>query len=687
MAMKIFKRKALFLTAWLVFAGALTVGAGAANLTAKAEGWDDLTLTMTKGASARLSEESESESGLRFKATLENYDATDAVTYGMVIVPVDYLTDITFNNDYVEKLDETYGAGNYINAQVLPTKDKDGTTDIIQHSITSIKTGNYDREFFGIAYATDGTTYKYATPNDNERSISYIASCALNDLEYAPNDLESEMKDLYEANETTLQSFVQTGVSNAGGITPAINGTNNLYTGDAPKFNVSGASNVSLEWVWSSENEEIATVSGGNVKAVKAGSTTITANCAGLYVASMEVSVSNEAGVVVPFNRADAMNYVRNSIFGNGGDGLESGATYRNDINVCEGEEYSIGNNWNTTGEKNARIELQNCLINNLNEKDADGNYLYNYISVPVYCTAATAGNEPSFSFNLQGKVKVTSDTWTVYKAVRSGDTFTFNGEDIFNRGGSSTNYGSATNLSGGGTNGEGLRLYMTTAGSTFQVFFGAIRVGYDTALEPAESLEKVIAKHTITSGTAGVAYFEATATNPATIGSVFRTYDDVPVADDKCALQVSVNQTTGNKRIAVKGDSLTVTDLNAKDDNGNYLYNSISVWLYKRNTTTTTAAAWFNLSGQNDTSVRVTLVDETWVELRADRVGDTFMLGGQDIFAARTTDGTLAACTVNNIAGLEIRFTSPEAQAQIRVSALVVGLNPNATQPSSSDS
>ncbi len=676
--MKNVKRKVLFLAASLAFTGALSAGALAANVTAKAEGWDDLTLTMTKGASARLSEES----GLRFKATLKNYDETDGVTYGMVIVPVDYLTDMTFDNDYVEKLNAEYGAGNYINAQVLPTEE-DGNT-IIQHSITSIKTGNYDREFFGIAYATDGTTYKYATPNDNERSITYIASCALNDVKYTPDVLDDATKSLYENNETLLTEFVETGISNAGGITPTLSGESNLYTGDIKELSLSGADKVELEWIWSSENEEVATASAGSVAAIKAGSANVSVKCAGLYEETLAVNVTNEAGVVAPFNRAGAANYA---------------VAHKSTINASQAhtygdEAYSL-HVAATGGQPAIFLKGSELTITNLDAVDDNGNYLYNFISVQIYLnTNVTSSVHFHSTTNEANSTTLTYGEWKELKAVRNEEgKFICVGSngvsyDIF--GGTapnSTTYSNAASTSA--TNIDGLRIRFTNAydeDNKLDVFISAVRVGYEETdpVEPDTATDVVLAPFDTDKA---ADYVVAHNFANSVAASAKQTY-----LDEAYSLRCEATTSTGSA-IFLKGSELTITNLNAVDDNGKYLYNSISTHIYLA--TNTTLGVHFHSTSNESNSTALTYGE--WTELKAVRneEGKFICVGSNgesyDIFGGTAPNSNTypdaANTTATNIDGLRIRFTNNKTSIIVYFSAVRLGLNPDATQSGTGDS
>ena len=161
---------------------------------------------MTYGAATRLADDFY---GLRFKmaVTPAYYEAhTDADgNYGMLIIPYDYLTTYADaleenGNDYVKAFESE-------NVEVLNFPDMEGygadadykptmVTEDVQYQcfngvISSIKYDNLERDFIAIGYYYDGTTYEYASFNeeDNARNVVEIANMALAENAVAETDL------------------------------------------------------------------------------------------------------------------------------------------------------------------------------------------------------------------------------------------------------------------------------------------------------------------------------------------------------------------------------------------------------------------------------------------------------------------------------------------------------------------
>ena len=186
------------------------------------------TFKMEKGASLYLDEVS----GLKFSFTDSAYDAQNPATYGMLIVPFDYLVaagieDIETETDFIGKLNQAYTSGAIqnkpITQEVLP---QDG---VFSHSVGSLYNYNYVREFFGIGYkeVSEGV-YEYAQPADgytradNVRSVFEVANLALNYHVYDNGDLNGDGNvDAEETNEynkisnnkTNVENFVDKGLS------------------------------------------------------------------------------------------------------------------------------------------------------------------------------------------------------------------------------------------------------------------------------------------------------------------------------------------------------------------------------------------------------------------------------------------------------------------------------------------
>ncbi len=148
-------------------------------------------ITIEYGASAR---KDETNPGLLFKAVLDEY--SESKTYGMLILPAEWLDTYSFNNDYIQVLDKAAVA--YAKKDCTPYQLADGKWRIAL-SLIEINPENYTREFIAIAYEKDGDTYAYSdySVENNSRSIAFVAQMAL----------ENEPDTLTEKQRVALENF------------------------------------------------------------------------------------------------------------------------------------------------------------------------------------------------------------------------------------------------------------------------------------------------------------------------------------------------------------------------------------------------------------------------------------------------------------------------------------------------
>lgn len=136
----------------------------------------------------------EGTNGLRFSASMSksDYEALESdpsfeeIEYGMIICPYDYIEKygpINEENVFGENpvyTDKDDGSGVRIMRLYSDTLVKrDENTVSFNGAIVNVLKENYLREFYGAGYiaARRGgvTHYKFAVPNDNARSVVYVA--------------------------------------------------------------------------------------------------------------------------------------------------------------------------------------------------------------------------------------------------------------------------------------------------------------------------------------------------------------------------------------------------------------------------------------------------------------------------------------------------------------------------------
>ena len=132
--------------------------------------------SMDSGVQLRLASSLENEThyGMRFIASMDETTATTADSFGMLIVPAEYVTDITDGVQYASKITEK--DGDYIAAYaelgtaVLNvsgiTPYASGTGYKMNGVISDIKYDNLNRDFVAIAYSVVGSDYIYTAVSE-----------------------------------------------------------------------------------------------------------------------------------------------------------------------------------------------------------------------------------------------------------------------------------------------------------------------------------------------------------------------------------------------------------------------------------------------------------------------------------------------------------------------------------------
>ena len=142
--------------------------------------------TMNADESIRFADGS---TGLRFvasfsKSAVSSLASQGTVTYGMIIVPVEYVA--AADSFTVEALTAKYGANGYLNIACAANKgvvtNADGSVTV-QAAIVNVKAENYDTAFAAVAYACVNGQYYYTAfdQNANSATVKDVAAAALAD--------------------------------------------------------------------------------------------------------------------------------------------------------------------------------------------------------------------------------------------------------------------------------------------------------------------------------------------------------------------------------------------------------------------------------------------------------------------------------------------------------------------------
>ena len=199
------KTKTNLLSAFIMGAALSIVAGGAAVAqnakVAKAE--NAVAPVMTYGASVRYASESGT-NGLRFQATVAKEDYNENATYGMLILPEDYVKvyPLTVENVFGESAVYDWATQNeneeweytgtkkrIINISYSSLASNAAGDYVIKGSILNIKDKNVGRNFVGCAYSCVDGTYtlaQWASADggtadiaNNTRSMLYVAQAAI----------------------------------------------------------------------------------------------------------------------------------------------------------------------------------------------------------------------------------------------------------------------------------------------------------------------------------------------------------------------------------------------------------------------------------------------------------------------------------------------------------------------------
>lgn len=158
---------------------------------------ESTSIEMVSGAAVRLVA---NDPGLRFMASIskEEYNTVKNAngTFYMFILPNSYRENAEINeaNTFGENAVYCWGTAQAGKTQIvrcsaneLTQTSEDGNTYYFACALTSIKTQNYELDFFARAYYEVDGVRTWAPLNENNvRSVSYVAQKALGDAEYTP---------------------------------------------------------------------------------------------------------------------------------------------------------------------------------------------------------------------------------------------------------------------------------------------------------------------------------------------------------------------------------------------------------------------------------------------------------------------------------------------------------------------
>ena len=296
-----------------------------------------------------------------------------------------------------------------------------------------------------------------------------------------------------------------------------------------------------------------------------------------------------EPGVVAPFNAYSATNYMD----------IDTGktaytASVNSDANYTYGDEaYSLKLSRTSEKDGGAAFYYKNCIITDLNAKDAEGNYLYNYMTFSIYVDHH-GYSDVSIRVGGNSYKNEATNTWLTYLITRDGKSENFAG-GVFD-----------DKVLVSDLNTFNIAVWQN-AGKAIDVYFSAVRVG------TLEAEPNVVAPFNTNSATNYIFVDTAKTHYTASVNSDANyTY-----GDEAYSLKLSrTSEKDGGAAFYYK--NCIITDLNAKDAEGNYLYNYMTFSIY------------VDHHGSSDVSLRVggnsykTVATNTWLTYLITRDGKT---------------------------------------------------------------
>ncbi len=298
---------------------------------------ESVSFSMATGASVRL--KNDGHNGLRYAIEMDEtqYESLmdmvgeektyTEMTFGVLIAPAAYESTYgEFNAANVFGIGGTAvydwavqnGSGNWEYTQAGKTRIANfetagltpstavGKEDVVTYygALTDILSANLTREFIGVGYmryVEEGQTkVRFATENDNVRSIAYVASKAANSGED------------YSAYNEVLKGYVA-GAFETGAIDLEIKGATEVTALEAGEnkqtLNLNTTSELDVQWT--SSDDTVATLVDGELTWVNEGAVTVTAKIGDLYESEKTLySYVPEADNVTYFNKASGIKSV-----------------------------------------------------------------------------------------------------------------------------------------------------------------------------------------------------------------------------------------------------------------------------------------------------------------------------------------------------------------------------------------
>ena len=234
--------------------------------------------------------------GLRFGAKISNYKPENGYSYGMIILPTDYLSKYALVGDYVASLNRLGVDFIDLSCNVL-SGDYNGDGIIenyVQGSIVDLKYKNLNRSFTAIAYIkNEEGEYLYSSSTVNE-SLARLASQELVQKGESATHYAELVKYVNGAVNYELGISEDNGYAEANFVleAPELLTVDYADNQSSKQIEVKQIPEMDFYVEYSSDNEDVATVdSNGNVFGISAGETIIRVKCLNI---EKEIRVSVE---------------------------------------------------------------------------------------------------------------------------------------------------------------------------------------------------------------------------------------------------------------------------------------------------------------------------------------------------------------------------------------------------------
>lgn len=262
---------------------------GMAGISKTAASAEESAFKMRSGASVRLTE---GETGIRFLAYVPEPTENDETEYRMLIVPEKLLTTKNIEENFVNALKEAYPEqaadweNNFWDKAVTPYYSEQLESYVVSGAL-GVSDAHKNEKFCGIAYYMNGENFVYADYNQNEtifdnaRSVSYVASLALNS-----GDTYTETQTGY------LCDYVSAAIPSDG----LAFDNKNMYASKIDSvINASLNNEYQLDFKYEVADSNVVTVEAGKIVVKNFGETTVTAKIGNAYSAKITVGCPTDA--------------------------------------------------------------------------------------------------------------------------------------------------------------------------------------------------------------------------------------------------------------------------------------------------------------------------------------------------------------------------------------------------------